>query len=156
MIVTGIITKTVAAAVIGILTFHSGRNIIQTQQLISNTERRQHDQQQLVPTVKSASQTAAINSKRQLSANLNDIIALKRSETLQIYLDQCYIPHSLTYIDGEWNGILLPNNGLVRFNRKDTNLSKLSVLLSNSAFTLIFWFWKYITFAFIIYLQCNV
>jgi hypothetical protein len=146
MIVSGIATAA-AAAVIGTLTFHSGRNIIQTHQIASRkqqnyycqNEQRQLQLQQLTEGNGSTTLTTTTTSspgsstsqqlpqqliqqqkgvtQPQPPTKLDDVLVLKRSDLLKLYLDQCYIPESISYINGEWNGTLLPNNGLVRENQ---------------------------------------
>jgi hypothetical protein len=102
MIVIGIAAKAATAVIATIVTMNSCRNMIQTYQFASDHSKRQFNNNE--------------NSAIQLSREsiMDDIQKLNRLQILKLYFEHCREPESLDEIDGEWNGVLLHNNGLVR------------------------------------------
>lgn len=90
------VAKAVAAAFAGSLAFSTGRNMLQTQQLLKATDDSFITDNTSVPTTVSELQT------------------LQRKQLLQLYLQHCEAPTELSTVAGDWHGVLLKNNGLVR------------------------------------------
>jgi hypothetical protein len=85
-----------AAALASSLVIHTGRNVLQTMQAASTA-----------PQIASGSSTAIPSTVRELRA-------LSRQEILHLYVHHCPEPTSLSVLEGDWHGMLLHNNGLVR------------------------------------------
>lgn len=95
MMILGV-AKAAAAALAGSLAFSTGRNMVQTYRLT-------HSAEQLLVQEK----------LRILPITLSELQNLQRKELLQMYVNQCHVPADLSAIEGDWNGFLLKNNGLV-------------------------------------------
>ncbi|EEC50300.1 predicted protein [Phaeodactylum tricornutum CCAP 1055/1] len=52
-------------------------------------------------------------SSRRLQVALDEIVGLSRSDALKCFKTSCRAPLSLSEIGGEWDGILLDNNGII-------------------------------------------
>ena len=90
------VAQAAAAAVAGSLAFSSGRNMFQTHRLSSSTQQELPDELLVMPTT------------------VSELQNLQRKQLLQLYLNHCTDPTDLSAIEGDWNGLLLKNNGLVR------------------------------------------
>lgn len=105
MIVIGIAAKAATAVIATIVTMNSCRNMIQTYQFASYQSKRQcnnNNNSAKIPSIQLSRESI-----------VDDIQKLNRLQILKLYFEQCRVPESLDEIDGEWNGILLQNNGLV-------------------------------------------
>jgi hypothetical protein len=87
-----------AAALAGSLAVHTGCNMLQTTRAATS-----------VPQIASGASSTAVPS------TVRELRALSRQEILHLYIHRCLEPTSLTVLEGDWHGMLLHNNGLVRF-----------------------------------------
>lgn len=92
MLVAVNICKAATAAVVGTLTIASGRNMVQTRRLCRHP---------------SPGAMKLVRSEKELQS-------MSRKEVLEVFLHQCKAPTDLRQVEGDWNGRLLCNNGLVR------------------------------------------
>jgi hypothetical protein len=110
-IVTGV-ASAAGAAVTATLAFSSGRNMLQTWQTCRQAQ--QEDGRQKLTDASAAfimaTQTqGSIPVREQVKA----LQSLDRQEVLQLFLWDCEAPANLAELDGDWNGELLENNGVV-------------------------------------------
>lgn len=96
--------KAAAVAIVGSLAFHSGRNMVQTRQVCR--------------TVDSIGQGTTTKSLEGGPTTVEELQKMNRKELLELFVQQCEAPTKLSEIEGEWNGSLLKNNGLVSSNHK--------------------------------------
>lgn len=89
------IARVAVAAVVGSVTYNTGRNVYETVNIVAK---------QPLP------------SQQTLPQSVSDLQKLSRKEIIHLYLNDCTaLPSDLTNMEGEWNGTLLNNNGLVRW-----------------------------------------
>lgn len=107
------VVNAAVSAVTAVLALSSARNMIQTVQL-------SRANQNSIPTSTSAAVSlpqilqAHLKSDVELTAEtvVEELQTLKRKELFEIYFGS-RAPRDLSEIEGEWNGILLDNNGWV-------------------------------------------
>ena len=87
------VCKAAAAAVVGSLAMNMGRNMVETHRLVGSNN---HHAPTMLPT------------------SVAELQKLSRKEVVNLFLHHCEAPADLGDLEGEWNGALLPNNGLVR------------------------------------------
>ena len=98
MLLVGI-AQSITAAVVASLTFHSCRNMLETYQV-----------------ARSSNLISAAEEDFVVPSTIQRLQSLQRSQLLKLYVNDCTIPDEKkceSIIDGDWDGILLPNNGLV-------------------------------------------
>ena len=98
------IARVAVAALVGSATYSTGRNVYETVQVVSKQRR------QPIPTVSRSSSSQ----QQPLPQSVSELQKLSRQEIIHLYLHYCAaVPSDLIDIEGEWNGALLHNNGLV-------------------------------------------
>lgn len=95
MIVAANVCKAATTAVIATLAISSGRNMLQTRQLCRE-------------------RSSPVNIVAKPMISVDDLQSMSRKELMQLYLHKCKAPTDLSELEGNWNGHLLANNGLVR------------------------------------------
>ena len=114
------VARVAVAALVGGVTYHTGRNVFETAKIISQ-------QQQQPPSP----------SQNRLPQSVSELQKLSRHELIHLYLHDCVaLPSNVTSIQGEWNGALLNNNGLVRSILQQEFLRKNHALLLSLCFIL--------------------
>ena len=99
------IVRVAAAALVGSITYQTGRNVYETIQVVSSAP----------PSTASSSLTQQTPPPTQpIPQSVSDLQKLSRLEIVHLYLNSCTaVPSDLTMVQGEWSGTLLRNNGLV-------------------------------------------
>ena len=100
--IIGTLSSLTGAAVAATLAFSSGRNIVQTWQACDTNN-----------IINSRSRNLIDFSKGTVEEQVNVIKTLSRKELLQVFLHESHPPNSMMDLDGDWDGVLLENNGLV-------------------------------------------
>lgn len=98
------VARVAVAALVGSITYNTGRNVYETVQIVSK-ERQQPSSPLPIPTLLQS---------QPLPQSVSELQKLSRQEIIHLYLHYCTaVPSDLIDIEGEWNGALLHNNGLV-------------------------------------------
>ena len=100
------IVRVAAAALVGSITYQTGRNVYETIQVVSSAP----------PSTASSSQSqqSPPPPTQPKPQSVSDLQKLSRLEIVHLYLNSCTaVPSDLTMVEGEWSGTLLRNNGLV-------------------------------------------
>lgn len=88
------VARVAASAIAGSLAFCSGRNMLQTYSI--------------------SRETAVLPVDDLPIATLAEMPLLPRRQLLQMYMHRCEVPIDMDALDGDWHGVLLNNNGLVK------------------------------------------
>jgi hypothetical protein len=97
------VARVAVAALVGSITYNTGRNVYETVQIVSK------ERQQLLPPL-----LPTLLQSQPLPQSVSELQKLSRQEIIHLYLHYCTaVPSDLIDIEGEWNGALLHNNGLV-------------------------------------------
>jgi hypothetical protein len=100
------VLQTAGAVVTATLALSSGLNMYQTFQV----SRGMNDENDLAFRLCIEER---MPSSRRLQVALDEIVGLSRSDALKCFKTSCRAPLSLSEIGGEWDGILLDNNGII-------------------------------------------
>jgi hypothetical protein len=108
------IAKAAAGAITATLALSSGRNMLQTFQLSRAHQETTDTKAPWVPPSLHRHLTDPDPTSTTLTANsiVSDLEELGRKELVELFL-ACQPPTSAAEIEGEWNGVLLENNGFV-------------------------------------------
>jgi hypothetical protein len=116
------VARAAVTAIAASLAYNTGRNVYETIQITKST---------LHPTPNSLTDghTSVVHvaedspsSNRilldpvaisSMPTSVVELQALSRRQIINLYNNHCIVPNDLSIIDGEWQGILLNNNGLV-------------------------------------------
>jgi hypothetical protein len=101
MMIVGSVAKAAAAAAVATLGFRSGRNILQTFRILARRDDRSPPRRD--------PNTATLPRPE----TVDDLSRLSRGQLVELFLSSSP-PTNLSELSGDWNGTLLPNNGLVR------------------------------------------
>lgn len=109
--------KAAAVAVVGSLAFHSGRNMVETRQICASVGA-------IAKPGTTGPQATSVTNSRSSSAptTVEGLQKMNRAELIELFMHHCEAPRGIEEIEGQWNGVLLKNNGLVsEFARTKTN-----------------------------------
>jgi hypothetical protein len=122
------IARVAVAAITGSFVYNTGRNVYETIQCTRSMKQihtGNHHEQSTIPTIVSTTTPNtelsddpifSTSSDPQQQSILESLQSMSRQQLLDVYLNHCTIiptDTSSSILDGEWNGILLNNNGLV-------------------------------------------
>jgi len=105
------VARAAAAAVTATLALSSGRNMVQTFQVSREHQRsRERSLSSSIPAP--AIHRFSLDSQATTASVVKQIEQMNRKELVEVFLS-CEAPTDLSEIQGEWNGVLLDNNGFV-------------------------------------------
>jgi hypothetical protein len=127
------VARITVAAITGSLVYNTGRNVYETIQCTKHYNNEQlhgigssillqlnHTKPIIASTIASndndniSTSTMTSNMSSLQPQSISDIQTMSRQQILDLYLHHCTVPSDLSILEGEWYGILLNNNGLVR------------------------------------------
>jgi hypothetical protein len=119
------IAKAAAGAITATLALSSGRNMLQTFQLSRAHQETTDTKAPWVPPSLHRHLTDPDPTSTTLTANsiVSDLEELGRKELVELFL-ACQPPASAAEIEGEWNGVLLENNGFVLVSTNNTHFRR--------------------------------
>jgi hypothetical protein len=97
--------KAAAVAIVGSLAYQSGRNMVQTRQICA--------------AAADGAATAAPRLVKHAAVEgggpmtVEGLQKMNRAELIELFMRDCEAPGEIEEIEGQWNGVLLKNNGLV-------------------------------------------